>query len=62
MLCVYVFCIGLRDERKFSSVEELKTQIMRDVDRANSYFERARHEAHAGSDIKLNNEYKSGTS
>jgi len=29
----------LRDERKFSSVEELKTQISRDVHRAERYFE-----------------------
>ena len=35
------FLYRLRDERKFSSIEQLKTQIMRDVDRANSYFERA---------------------
>ncbi len=35
------FLYRLRDERKFSSIEELKTQIMRDVDRADSYFERA---------------------
>ena len=34
------FLYRLRDERRFSSVEELKSQIMRDVDRANSYFER----------------------
>ncbi|HEU5133486.1 MAG TPA: riboflavin biosynthesis protein RibF, partial [Pyrinomonadaceae bacterium] len=35
------FLHRLRDERKFSSIEELKTQIARDVARANSYFERA---------------------
>lgn len=35
------FLYRLRDERKFSSIEELKSQITRDVDRANSYFERA---------------------
>jgi riboflavin kinase / FMN adenylyltransferase len=35
------FLYRLRDERKFSSIEQLKTQITRDVDRANSYFERA---------------------
>jgi riboflavin kinase/FMN adenylyltransferase len=35
------FLYRLRDERKFNSVEELKKQIARDVDRANSYFERA---------------------
>jgi riboflavin kinase/FMN adenylyltransferase len=35
------FLYRLRDERKFSSVEQLKTQIMLDVKRANSYFERA---------------------
>jgi len=35
------FLYRLRDERKFSSIEELKTQIARDVARANSYFERA---------------------
>jgi riboflavin kinase/FMN adenylyltransferase len=35
------FLYRLRDERKFSSVEQLKSQITRDVDRANSYFERA---------------------
>jgi riboflavin kinase/FMN adenylyltransferase len=34
------FLHRLRDERKFSSIEELKTQIARDVARANSYFER----------------------
>ena len=34
------FLYRLRDERRFSSVEQLKSQIMRDVDRANSYFER----------------------
>lgn len=35
------FLYRLRDERKFKSVDELKSQILRDVDRANSYFERA---------------------
>ncbi len=35
------FLYRLRDERKFSSVDELKSQILRDVGRANSYFERA---------------------
>ena len=35
------FLHRLRDERKFSSIDELKTQISRDVARANSYFERA---------------------
>ena len=35
------FLYRLRDERKFSSIDELKTQIERDVSRANSYFERA---------------------
>ena len=35
------FLYRLRDERKFSSVEQLKTQIATDVDRAQSYFERA---------------------
>ena len=35
------FLYRLRDERKFGSIEELKTQIERDVSRANSYFERA---------------------
>ena len=34
------FLHRLRDERKFSSIDELKTQISRDVARANSYFER----------------------
>ena len=34
------FLYRLRDERKFSSIDELKTQIDRDVLRANSYFER----------------------
>jgi len=34
------FLYRLRDEKKFSSVEQLKSQIMRDVDRASSYFER----------------------
>ena len=35
------FLYRLRDERKFGSIDELKTQIARDVERANSYFERA---------------------
>lgn len=35
------FLYRLRDERKFSSIEQLKSQITRDVARANSYFERA---------------------
>jgi riboflavin kinase / FMN adenylyltransferase len=35
------FLYRSRDERKFSSIEELKIQIKRDVNRANSYFERA---------------------
>jgi riboflavin kinase/FMN adenylyltransferase len=35
------FLYRLRDERKFNSVEELKKQIARDVDRAHDYFERA---------------------
>ena len=35
------FLYRLRDERRFSSVDELKTQISRDVTRAESYFERA---------------------
>jgi riboflavin kinase / FMN adenylyltransferase len=35
------FLYRLRDERKFGSVGELKTQIERDAARANSYFERA---------------------
>jgi len=35
------FLYRLRDERKFASIDELKTQIDRDVRRANSYFERA---------------------
>ena len=35
------FLYRLRDERKFSSVDELKTQIATDVARAESYFERA---------------------
>ena len=34
------FLYRLRDERKFASIEALKTQIERDVSRANSYFER----------------------
>jgi riboflavin kinase/FMN adenylyltransferase len=35
------FLHRLRDERKFSSIEQLKSQIARDVARANSYFDRA---------------------
>ena len=35
------FLHRLRDERKFASIEELKTQIAKDVKRAQSYFERA---------------------
>lgn len=35
------FLHRLRDERKFSSIDELKLQIERDVQRASSYFERA---------------------
>jgi len=35
------FLYRLRDERKFSSVEELKKQISRDVSRAAGYFEHA---------------------
>jgi riboflavin kinase/FMN adenylyltransferase len=35
------FLYRLRDERKFDSIDSLRTQIGRDVERANSYFERA---------------------
>jgi riboflavin kinase/FMN adenylyltransferase len=35
------FLHRLRDERKFSSIEELKAQIDRDVSRAQNYFERS---------------------
>src|SRR6267378_5247698 len=35
------FLHRLRDERKFASIEELKAQIEKDVNRAESYFERA---------------------
>jgi riboflavin kinase/FMN adenylyltransferase len=35
------FLYRLRDERKFSSIDQLKTQIARDAQRAESYFERA---------------------
>jgi riboflavin kinase/FMN adenylyltransferase len=35
------FLYRLREERKFNSIEQLKSQILRDVERANSYFERA---------------------
>jgi riboflavin kinase/FMN adenylyltransferase len=35
------FLYRLRDERKFNSIDELTRQITRDVERANSYFERA---------------------
>jgi len=34
------FLHRLRDEKRFASVDELKSQIQRDVSRANSYFER----------------------
>ncbi len=34
------FLYRLRDEKKFSSIEELRTQIEKDVTRAQSYFER----------------------
>jgi len=35
------FLHRLREEKKFSSIDELKSQIERDVARANNYFERA---------------------
>jgi riboflavin kinase/FMN adenylyltransferase len=35
------FLHRLRDEKKFSSIDELKSQIERDVARAHNYFERA---------------------
>jgi riboflavin kinase/FMN adenylyltransferase len=35
------FLYRIRDERKFNSIDELKTQISNDVARAQSYFERA---------------------
>jgi len=35
------FLHRLRNEQKFNSLESLKTQISRDVDRAQNYFERA---------------------
>lgn len=35
------FLYRLRDERKFLGIDELKTQIDRDVARANNYFDRA---------------------
>ena len=35
------FLHRLRDERKFSSIDELKNQIERDVARAQRYFARA---------------------
>jgi riboflavin kinase/FMN adenylyltransferase len=35
------FLHRLRNERRFGSIEELKTQIAKDVARAESYFERA---------------------
>ncbi len=35
------FLYRLRDEKRFASVEQLKSQIKRDVTRAESYFERA---------------------
>ena len=34
------FLYRLRDEKRFASVEELKTQIRRDVNRAENYFQR----------------------
>jgi riboflavin kinase/FMN adenylyltransferase len=34
------FLYRLRDEKRFASVEQLKTQIQRDVNRAESYFQR----------------------
>ena len=34
------FLYRLRDEKKFGSIEELRTQIEKDVTRAQSYFER----------------------
>jgi riboflavin kinase / FMN adenylyltransferase len=34
------FLLGLRDERKFETPEDLKTQIFKDVKRAKSYFRR----------------------
>ncbi len=33
------FLYRLRDEKKFSSIEELKSQIERDVTRAQEYFQ-----------------------
>jgi riboflavin kinase/FMN adenylyltransferase len=35
------FLLRLRDEQKFASIDELKTQIARDRDRASEYFERS---------------------
>jgi len=35
------FLHGLRDEKKFGSIDELKTQIELDVQRAQRYFENA---------------------
>lgn len=35
------FLYRLRDEKKFDSLESLKSQIIKDVDRARNYFERA---------------------
>jgi len=35
------FLHRLREEKKFGSIDELKTQIARDVARAQRYFERA---------------------
>ena len=35
------FLRRLREEKKFSSIDELKSQIERDVARAQNYFERA---------------------
>ena len=35
------FLHRLRDEKKFGSLDELKTQINRDVSRAQAYFEKS---------------------
>lgn len=35
------FLMRLRDEKKFDSIEELKAEIMRDIERAQRYFRRA---------------------
>ena len=32
------FCHKIRDEQKFDSVDQLKTNILRDVDTAKSWF------------------------